>query len=77
MEPTLFYWIGGVLAVLAVAISFFGLREKDFPTSRGQMIGTLAIFFVLVLGATTYGVVNARDEQRPPRGRARGGAGRG
>lgn len=63
MNPELFYWIGGVLAVLAVVTSFFGLREKDFPGTRGQMLGTLAVFFVLVLGATTYAVVNARDEQ--------------
>lgn len=62
MNPELFYWVGGVLAVLAVAISFLGLREKDFPASRGQLLGTLAVFFVLVLGATTYAVVNARDE---------------
>jgi plastocyanin len=64
VNPELFYWIGGVLAVLAVVISFVGLREKAFPASRGQMIGTLAVFFVLVLGATTYAVVNARDEQQ-------------
>jgi plastocyanin len=63
VNPQLFYWVGGVLAVLAVVISFLGLREKEFPTSRGQMVGVLAIFFVLVLGATTYAVVNARDEQ--------------
>jgi plastocyanin len=62
VNPELFYWIGGVLAVLAVAISFLGLREKGFPASRGPMLGTLALFFVLVLGATTYAVVNARDE---------------
>jgi plastocyanin len=63
MEPTLFYWIGGALALLAVVVSFLGLREKDFPSSRGQILGTLTVFLVLVLGATTYGVVNARDEQ--------------
>jgi plastocyanin len=63
VNPELFYWIGGVLAVLAVTISFLGLREKAFPATRGQMLGTLAVFFVLVLGATTYAVVNARDEQ--------------
>lgn len=63
MNPELFYWIGGVLAVLAVAVAFLGLREKEFPASRGQMAGTLTVFFLLVLGATTYAVVNARDEQ--------------
>jgi plastocyanin len=63
VNPELFYWIGGVLALLAVVVSFLGLREKDFPGSRGVMTGTLAVFLVLVLGATTYAVVNARDEQ--------------
>jgi plastocyanin len=63
VDPQLFYWIGAVLALLAVVVSFLGLREKEFPGSRGQMLGTLSAFFVLVLGATTYAVVNARDEQ--------------
>ena len=64
MNPELFYWVGGALAILAVVISFLGLREKDFPTSRGAMLGTLALFTFLVAGATTYAVVNARDEQQ-------------
>ena len=63
MDPELFYWIGGALAVLAVVISFLGLRKTDFPSSRGAMLGTLALFVFLVAGASTYAVVNARDEQ--------------
>jgi plastocyanin len=63
VNPELFFWIGGALALLAVVISFLGLRERAFPGSRGAMAGTLAAFLVLVLGATTYAVVNARDEQ--------------
>jgi plastocyanin len=63
VNPELFYWIGGVLALLAVVVSFLGLREKEFPASGGQIVGVLVVFFVLVLGATTYAVVNARDEQ--------------
>jgi plastocyanin len=63
VEPTLFYWIGGILAILAVAVSFLGLRDKAFPGSRGAILGTLALFLVLVLGSATYAVVNARDEQ--------------
>src|SRR5918999_3222260 len=59
----LFYWIGGILAILAVAVSFLGLRDKAFPGSRGAVLGTLALFLVLVLGSATYAVVNARDEQ--------------
>jgi uncharacterized cupredoxin-like copper-binding protein len=63
VDPTLFYWIGGILAILAVAVSFLGLRDKAFPGSRGAVLGTLALFLVLVLGSATYAVVNARDEQ--------------
>jgi plastocyanin len=63
VEPELFYWIGSVLAVLAVLVSLIGLRAKAFPASRGAMLGTLTVFAVLVLGTTTYGVVKARDEQ--------------
>jgi plastocyanin len=63
MSPELFFWIGSALALLAVVTAFLGLREKTFPGSRGAMVGTLALFIVLVLGATTFAVVNARDEQ--------------
>jgi plastocyanin len=63
VDPELFYWIGGALTVLAVVVSFLGLRQKDFPNSRGAMLGTLALFVFLVAGTTTYAVVNARDEQ--------------
>lgn len=64
MNPELFYWIGGALTLLAVIVSILGLRQTDFPRSRGAMLGTLALFAFLVVGATTYAVVNARDEQK-------------
>lgn len=63
MNPDVFYWIGGVLAALAVVITFVGLRKTDFPASRGAMIGTIALFTVLVAASATYAVVNARDHQ--------------
>ncbi|MGA7436048.1 MAG: hypothetical protein WBW44_10590 [Solirubrobacterales bacterium] len=52
---TLFLIFGIGLAVLAVVVSFFGLRVKDFP-SRRAMIGLLVVGLVLVAGTATYGV---------------------
>ena len=63
MNADLFYYLGVALAVVAVAVSFLGLRAKDFPASRGAMLGSLALFLVLVAGTATYAVVLARDEQ--------------
>ena len=63
MEPEHFYWIGGALTVAALVVSFVGLRSDKFPSSRGALLGTIAIFVFLVVGTTTYAVVNAQDEQ--------------
>ncbi len=63
MEPELFYWIGGALTVAALIVSAIGLRSENFPPSRGVMAGVIGIFVFLVVGSTTYAVVNARDEQ--------------
>lgn len=63
MNGDLFYYLGVALAVLAVAVSFLGLRAHDFPGARAAMLGTLAVFLVLVIGTTTYAVVLARHEQ--------------
>ena len=63
MNGDLFYYLGVALAALAVAVSFVGLRVKDFPRARAVSLGTLAVFLVLVVGTTTYAVVLARDEQ--------------
>jgi plastocyanin len=63
VEPELFYWIGGATAVAALVVSAIGIRSEKFPPSRGAMAGVIAVFVFLVLGSTTYAVVNARDEQ--------------
>ena len=63
MEPELFYWIGGALTVAALVVSAVGLRSNNFPPSNGALFGLVALFAFLVVGSTTYAVVNARDEQ--------------
>jgi plastocyanin len=62
-SQTLFYIIGGALAVLAVVVSFFGLRERSFPGSRAALAGGFAVFALLVVSTTTAAVISAREEQ--------------
>lgn len=64
---TIFYVVGGVLAVLAVVTSFAGIRDKEFPPAGplGRVI--IAIFAVLVIGSAVFAVASAREEQRERR----------
>ena len=59
----LFYPLGLGLTVLAVVVSFFGLRNKEFPGSKGALAGGIAIFAVLVFATMATGVRNAEEEQ--------------
>lgn len=59
----LFYVFGITATVLALAVTFFGLRSERFPTSRGALFGGLAVFAFLVAATCTYAVVLAREEQ--------------
>ena len=63
MEPELFYWIGGALTLAALVVSAVGLRSDKFPPNNKALFGLIAVFAFLVVGSTTYAVVNARDEQ--------------
>lgn len=63
MEPEHFYWVGGALTLAAIVVSVVGLRDDGFPSSRGALLGTLALFLFGVVATTAYAVVNARDEQ--------------
>jgi len=58
-----FYLVGTVLTLIAVAVSFLGLRNKDFPPSRGALLGGIALFGLLVVATATTGVINAEEEQ--------------
>jgi plastocyanin len=44
-------------------VSFFGLRNKEFPGSKGALAGGIAIFAVLVFATMATGVRNAEEEQ--------------
>jgi plastocyanin len=59
----LFYPIGIGLTVLAVVVSFIGLRNKDFPSTKGALAGGIALFAVLVFATMATGVKNAQEEQ--------------
>lgn len=63
MNETLFYILGISLVVLALVVSFLGLRFDKFPASRALLVGGVALFAVIVLGATTFAWRNAEDEQ--------------
>lgn len=60
-NATIFYIVGGVLAASAVVISFIGLRVEGFP---GRFVPLVVLWFaILVGGATTFAVLNGKDEQ--------------
>ena len=58
-----FYIAGIVLVLVALAISFVGIRSEKFPPSKGVMLGALSAVILLVLATTTYAVVLSKEEQ--------------
>ncbi len=60
-NETLFYVFGIAAAVSAVAISFVGLKVKDFPGRAFPLV--ILWFAILVGGATTFSVLHAQDEE--------------
>lgn len=66
MDETLFYVVGGALVVLALLVSFAGIRNDDFPSPRA-LRGMLAIFVLLVISTATGAVLLARAEQEKRR----------
>jgi plastocyanin len=61
-NETLFYVCGIAVAVSAIVVSFLGLRVKSFP---GRALPLVVLWFaVLVGGATTFSVLNAKDEEK-------------
>src|SRR3954463_9765793 len=60
-NETLFFLCGIVLALSAVTVSIVGLKLKDFP---GKALPVIILWFaVFVVGATTFAVLHAKDEQ--------------
>jgi plastocyanin len=61
-NATVFYVVGAVLAVSAVVVSFIGLRVEKFP---GRFTPLVVLWFVILIGgATTFGVLNGKDEEK-------------
>ena len=66
MDETFFYVVGGALIVLALAVTFAGMRNESFPSARA-LRGMIAIFVVLVVSTATGAVLLARAEQEERR----------
>lgn len=60
-NATVFYILGGALAASAVVVSFIGLRVESFPGRFAPLV--FLWFAILVGGATTFAVLNGKDEQ--------------
>jgi plastocyanin len=61
-DATIFYILGGVLAAMAVSMSFIGLRVHSFP---GRYWPVVLLCFVLVAGAAiTFAVRNGQNEEK-------------
>ncbi len=58
----LFYFLGGILAVLALVVSFIGIRSENFPSSRGALLGGLGAFAALVVASCAFAVALSADE---------------
>ena len=58
----LFYVLGAVLVLMAVVLSFLGMRSENFPGSRGVFLGGLALMIMLVLGTGAWAISLAREE---------------
>lgn len=59
---TVFYIVGSLVAVLALVVSFAGLKLQGFP-SRGALGGIVALFAVLIVATSGLAVAVARHEQ--------------
>jgi mono/diheme cytochrome c family protein len=60
---TFFYVIGGVLVVLALGISFLGMRSDRFPSDAALRVGLLIV--AIVVAATAFSAVRtSSDEQQ-------------
>jgi mono/diheme cytochrome c family protein len=63
MNDTVFYVLGIVLVVVALVVSFVGLRFDKFPTSRALLLGGTVAIAVLVGATMVFAWRNAEDEQ--------------
>src|SRR5688500_6563125 len=62
-NETLFYVLGGALVVIALVVSFAGLRFQKFPGSKAVLVGGTLGVAILVGATMTFAWRNAEDEQ--------------
>src|SRR3954451_25355281 len=60
-DATIFYILAGILAGLAVIVSFIGIKAEKFPGKIGPVV---IVAFLAVIGATTtFAVLNGQHEE--------------
>ena len=62
-NQTVFYVLGGALVVIALVVSFVGLRVQKFPGSKALLVGGTLGIAVLVGATMTFAWRSAEDEQ--------------
>jgi mono/diheme cytochrome c family protein len=62
MHETFFFICGGILAASAILVSFFGLKNEDFP---GKLMPLVIVWFaVFAVGTGTFAVLHGKDESK-------------
>jgi len=65
MDETLFYIAGGALIVVALILSFIGMRSEKFPTGNMLTAGIVVVF--LLVAATAVGAVELAQHEEGKR----------
>src|ERR1044072_4096129 len=63
-NETLFFVLGGALVVVAIVVSFVGLRFDKFPGSKGLLVGATIAIAALVVATMNFAWRNAEDEKK-------------
>lgn len=58
-DLTLFYVLGGLAAVWAIALFLVGMRSPGFPGSPGAQRAVMAVSVLVVVGAMASAVITA------------------
>ena len=58
-SKTLFYVVGGIAAVYAVALTAFGLTNHEFPKTKSAARGVCALSAVVVAAAMASSIVTS------------------
>lgn len=59
-----FYIVGIGLTLMALGLSFAGLRTEKFPPSRAASVAILGVMGSLVIATCAFAVILAREEQQ-------------